>query len=520
MKHMNYSLLLFCLVFNLFSFGQSFIRTELPTVLSSPWEITYGPDGYLWISEKNGTIARVDPFTGSKNIVYTASEYFPGSPSEQLTLCHTPMIGAGTMGLALHPDFLINDSSFLYLFYSYNAGTALNPKTSFKIARIKWDSALQTAGNETTILENIPSGYDHLGGRLLAVKQANRNFLYVSIGDHGISEDNSPGCYIPSESNPNNFTQHPDSLNGKILRLNLNGSVPYDNPIPGNPMFTRGHRNPQGFAFNSEKELVYDIEHGDRTDDELNLLKAGMNYGWKTVRGFPEDESFPNEATVYANYTPHPLIANDRLVSPIFSWCTVPPPPGSPNSDWCTVAPSDGIYYGNKAIHQWKNSVLVTTLKDGTTTDKSVHLIRLSEDGTSLCNSTLLPNHEILFAEDQSLNGRLRDITLSPDGRTVFLINNGGTDRDKITVYHYNPSADLLESELLMFPNPASTNLYFTAAVKLKQIQIFDSVGKLVWTLESEDITGISISSLSDGVYSILALGEDQIKRIAQFIKK
>ncbi|MGZ3921502.1 MAG: hypothetical protein ACXVC7_14475, partial [Bacteroidia bacterium] len=81
--------------------SQSFIRSELTTTLSTPWEMTFGPDGYLWISEQGGTVSRVDPNTGAKQIVFTATDYCNGSPAEQCTACFQPSIGVGTLGLTL-----------------------------------------------------------------------------------------------------------------------------------------------------------------------------------------------------------------------------------------------------------------------------------------------------------------------------------------------------------------------------------------------------------------------------------
>jgi hypothetical protein len=85
--------------------AQNFIRTELPTELTSPWEIVYGSDDFLWLTEKDGNIARVNPTTGDKTIVYTALDYFPGSELEDSPTCPGFSIGKGTLGLALDPDF-------------------------------------------------------------------------------------------------------------------------------------------------------------------------------------------------------------------------------------------------------------------------------------------------------------------------------------------------------------------------------------------------------------------------------
>src|SRR6201989_879567 len=83
--------------------AQNFIRSELTTLLDTPWEIIYGPDGFLWLTEAGGKVVRVDPATGAKTVIYTAPDYFPGADSETSTLCFLPKIGSGTLGMALHP---------------------------------------------------------------------------------------------------------------------------------------------------------------------------------------------------------------------------------------------------------------------------------------------------------------------------------------------------------------------------------------------------------------------------------
>lgn len=307
------------------SSAQSFQRSELPATLSTPWEMTYGPDGYLWLTESGGRVSRVNPTTGTKSVVYTAPDYFGGAPSEASPLCFQPGIGAGTLGLALHPDFLNSATSYIYYVYSYNQGTAASPTTQFKIVRLTWDATQEAVVSSTTIVSSLPTGYDHLGGRLLAVRQQGNVYLYFTTGDNGISETNSPDCYNPQTINPNNFAQDPTTKNGKVHRFNIDGSVPADNPLPGNSFFTRGHRNPQGLAFNPTNEVVYEIEHGDRTDDEINILTKGLNYGWKNVRGY-HDGNYPGELAYIQNYIPNPSIRFDRLEPAWYAWATTPPP--------------------------------------------------------------------------------------------------------------------------------------------------------------------------------------------------
>lgn len=490
-----YLLVIFALPW--FTGNAQFVRSELPTQLDTPWEITYGPDGFLWITEAEGTVSRVNPTSGDKQIVYSASDYFDSAPSENSPECPDKKIGRGTLGLALHPDFLNSDSAFIYFVYSYNQGDVQNPQTKFKISRLKWDNNSESVLQADDLITNLSNGYDHWGGRLLSAKIAGNNYLFYSIGDLGLSEDSHPTCYSNQADNPNNFTQDPDSLNGKIHRFNMDGSIPFDNPISGNSFYTRGHRNPQGLAYNHVKEIVYGIEHGDRTDDEVNLLQSGMNYGWKNVRGYHNDSSFIGEEQYVNNYVPNQNIPNDQLMEPITSWCTDTAANGSSWSDWCTIAPSDGEYYELGLIYPWSNCLLVTTLKDGNYSDRGVRALFLNEDGTQVLDE------QTFFTADQALNGRLRDLTFVPYGNRVFLINNGGADRDKITVYDYTHDyGPISPYPILIYPNPSTSYFDISSQEEVISVLLFDVNGRKLLE-EFGEITSINVQTLSQGQYIV-----------------
>ena len=489
--------------------SQTFIRTELPTALSTPWEITCGPDNFLWLTESGGKVVRVDPADGSKTVVYTAPDYFPGSPLENSLLCPEFSIGAGTLGLALHPDFMDSSSSYIYYVYSYNSGSASAPATKFRVKRLKWSAATNSVVSDTNVVNSISTGYDHLGGRLMAIKQNGTSYLFLSVGDNGRSEQNSPECYSPQSTNPNNFAQDVTTLNGKIHRFNVDGSIPSDNPIAGNSFFTRGHRNPQGLMYNPTLDLVYDIEHGDRTDDEINVLYKGMNYGWKNVRGYRDDNSYPGEGDFAANYVPDPSVPNDSLVDPLFAWCTTAVSSEVPE-DWCTVAPSGGIYYGSDGIPQWKNSLLVVTLKEGVSTEREVYQFKLQASGELVPSTASDPNPKKFFGEDQALNGRLRDIAVSTDGRSIYLINNGGTDADKITVYQVDTATFIsvhpsLRRDIQLFPNPVGDMLTIEGLdndTDLLDIQITTLLGTST-SVAMDQAHRIDVSGLTNGIHFI-----------------
>lgn len=502
---------------------QTFVRSELPTQVSTPWEITFGPDSMLWITENNGRVSRVHPETGSKTVVYTAPDYFGGSPLENSLLCPSLSIGSGTLGLALHPDFTTAGSSYIYFMYSYNSGTSGSPSTRFKIRRLEWNPASEQIVGYQDIVTGISNGYDHLGGRLLAVKQNNIPYLFVSIGDHGSSETNSPQCYNPQSDNPNNFAQDPTTDNGKIHRYHMDGSIPADNPIPGNSFFTRGHRNPQGLVYNSDLNILYDIEHGDRTDDEINILEKGMNYGWKNVHGYHSDDNFPGEATYVANYVPNPQIPNDHLVEPIYAICAVHTPSSNNGTTWCTVAPSDGIYYNSHAIPAWTNSILMVTLKKGDSTDMELYQFKLNAQGSMEASTSQHPNPKKYFTADQQLNGRLRDVAISPDGKKVYLINNGGATSatDKITVYTYIDTSSLESLPFNLYPNPSTETLIVQLPEnKPSVIRIFDTKGAKIHEIKSQsDFITLNISDLKAGLYW-LSYESETLQRIERFVKE
>ena len=342
-------------------------------------------------------------------------------------------------------------------------------------------------------MTNLPNVYDHWGGRLISATLNGSHYLVYSIGDLGISEDSNPNCYPNQADNPNNFTQDPDSLQGKIHRFNMDGSIPDDNPVPGNSFYTRGHRNPQGLAFNPIYGLIYDVEHGDRTDDEVNLLRSGMNYGWKDVRGFANDGSHPGEDQFATNYVPHPNIPGDELTDPLYSWCTDPNLNGTSWSEWCTVAPSVAEYVDNYQIPEWNNSLLVVTLKDGDYTDKSLRVLHLNNDGDAIIGE------ETFFAEDQDTNGRLRDVAIAD--LSVFLINNGGTDRDKITVYQYVIVCSPWPPETLeIFPNPSEGIFNFHAPDTIVSTYVYSLTGDLVNEQHGE-LYSVDLSNIANGYY-------------------
>ena len=269
---------------------------------------------------------------------------------------------------------------------------------------------------------------DHVSGRL-AIGPDRK--LYLSVGDQG---SNFGGNYcitnraqqIPSASDV--AERDWMKYQGKLLRVNLDGTIPADNPtIAGvrSHIYSYGHRNIQGIAFGPDGK-VYTAEHGPSTDDELNLIRAGKNYGWPNVAGYQDDRAY-----VYGNWS-----AASSCSALRFNADAVPPEvPQQKESAWrhadftpplktfftvdngydfrargaATIAPSGLKLYpgGANAIPGWANSLLLVALKAG-----RVYRMKLSADGTSIAGDA-----EEVF----KTTNRYRDIALAPDGRRIYL---------------------------------------------------------------------------------------------------
>jgi glucose/arabinose dehydrogenase len=311
--------------------------------LEHPWSIVVMPDGNLLVTERPGHLRRIDAATGA----VTAIGGMPDVRAES---------EAGAMGLALDPDFGTNGR--LYLCYS--TGWTLSPGNRL--------SAFTLKGNELTgeevLLDDLPGAKWHNGCR---VEVSPDGHLFASMGD----------------ATQAGAAQDPQRPHGKIFRLNRDGSVPADNPFPNAPVWSYGHRNPQGLAFRPESGELWSTEHGPDTQDELNRIEKGGNYGWPLCRG---TDACPG----LADY--RPAIAEfdrDR-----------------------TVAVSDLIFYRGDAFPDWRGDILFVTLKTG-------RLYRLDLEGDRVVGAEILLDDEF---------GRLRDIAEGRDG-SLYLATSNGEDR-------------------------------------------------------------------------------------------
>jgi glucose/arabinose dehydrogenase len=228
--------------------------TVVAAGLEVPWALAFAPDGRLFVSERPGRIRVV------KN---GRLESAPAA-----TLPAAAQGEGGLMGLALDPAFA--QTGRLYACYTTEKRGRLVNRVVTLIPR---DGATP---DERVLVDDIPGAGIHDGCR---VKFGPDGKLYVTTGDAGQSR----------------LAQRRDSLAGKILRLNPDGSAPADNPFPGSPIYSLGHRNPQGLAWDRGGRL-FAAEHGPSGvpwgHDELNLIRPGRNYGWPEVYGRGDDPRF------------------------------------------------------------------------------------------------------------------------------------------------------------------------------------------------------------------------------------
>ena len=321
-------------------------------VLSSgfthPWELVWGIDNFIWMTEREGKISRVDPVTGNVVVIADLNEVVAKGEG-------------GLLGMALHPDF--DKTPEVFVAYNYIKSGAYLEKV------VKYSYNGSALINPVILLDDIPANTFHNGCRLLISSDLK---LFITTGDAG----NQPSA------------QEINSVNGKILRINLDGSVPSDNPFPGSPVWSSGHRNAQGLVFVNDK--LYSSEHGPNSDDEINLIGKKQNFGWPDVKGFCNE----NSEKIFCQ--------SNAVVEPLYAWTP-------------TIAVCGLDYYTNEQIPQWKNSLILATLKDNT-----LYQLRLNGSGSKI---------EELREIFRGTYGRLRDVCIAPDGKIYVSTSNGSNDK-------------------------------------------------------------------------------------------
>ncbi len=413
-------------------YGQTphFERTILRSKLADPWSIVYGADDHLWITEsKTYRVLRIDPETKDMKVVLDLSMAREFPRYDTLDLDDKPWPQGGLMGMVLHPKFT-EGSPYVYLAYIYKHLSG-NDFMS-KLSRFRYDEHTNLLRDEEVIDQEIPGSNDHNGGRLEWTQQNGKYFLFYALGDMGAGQYSNVGR--------ENHAQDLNRKEGKILRYSLDFAT--NSPLHGSPVYSFGHRNPQGLSWakSANFSYLYSCEHGPMSDDEINLIEQGKNYGHPLIVGYADGNynglaaAVSDDKKIQGEWnTMLPLIEDEAATAtlwgteyrdPLYSFM----PTGNDslrvkmekirsgeNQDWQSIAPSSLIYYNHRGIPAWQNSLLVTSLKQG-----AVYRITLTADGRGVQGDP-----ERLFAADV----RYRDICLSPDGRRIYLI----TDRSAVT---------------------------------------------------------------------------------------
>lgn len=422
---------------------QQFRMKVLVTGLENPWEVTWGPDGYLWVTER--TARRIDRINPANGLVSVAAQ-FPDALA--------PGGQDGLLGLALDPGLLKGTGNdYVFTAYTY-LDKSRPPRTSYtdpsspyrylftKIVRLTYDAASGKLSDPLELISGLPASTDHNSGRM---KIGPDGKLYYTIGDGGNDQLGNWCTPIQAQRLPTaDEVASKDwfAYQGKSLRLNLDGSIPDDNPVINgvrSHIYTYGHRNMQGIDFAADGTL-YASEQGPKTDDEINILLPGRNYGWPYVAGFRDNKAYqyarwadattPCAQLTFSDLAIDPSVPRQdetawtgEMENPIATMFTVPSdwnfadPKCASNYFvcWPTVAASSIEVYQPKpgqGVPGWENSLIVTTLKRS-----SLYLVPLAADGRTLRGPI-----ERFF---QSVN-RFRDTAVSPDMKTIYVATDNG----------------------------------------------------------------------------------------------
>lgn len=321
---------------------QDGVRFRVETVASGltvPWSLAFAPDGRLFVSERPGRVRILDVASGTSTLALTVEGVFAQGEG-------------GALGVALDPQFAEN--GHLYLYHSATAGNAAVNRV------VRYREVSGALVERLVVLDNIPAAGIHNGGR---IRFGPDGLLYVTAGD-------AANTSLPQDLG---------SFAGKILRITRTGTVPVGNPFGASPIFSWGHRNPQGIDWDPLTGDLWSSEHGATGNDEINVIRAGLNYGWPTIQGAQTMAAMERPIEFY-----------------------------SP-----AIAPSGASFYRGDRFPAFRNNLFVAALAGQL-------LLRLQIEGGRVVAQERLVDDRF---------GRLRDVVTGPDGYLYVATNQDSNSR-------------------------------------------------------------------------------------------
>lgn len=415
--------------------------------LADPWEIIYGPDNKLWITEAKGyRLYTMDPVTGDRDTVLDVSAGSTFLPAGERTEFNSFNNGAGAQGgfagMALHPKFLdpTDPQNYVYIGYVFSGSSGGTPNGIIytnKLVRFTYDPGTGKLGSPVSLCDTLPGSNDHNSQRMIIVPVGADHYLFYASGDMGAGQ-------FSNRLRPNS-AQNIHSYEGKILRFNLvpdedagrDAWIPNNNPFNAtlgvqSAVWVTGVRNNQGFAYDSTLNILYGSSHGPYSDDEINIIQEAKNYGHPIVIGYAADNNYNGStagaaATDGAGVSSCPPITDESGTAatlpdykdPLFSayaqpaavinniWNTNPGNGGWPSEGWSGLD-----LYQHTLIPGWYKSLVASSLKWG-----RLVRIRVKPAGDSV-RAIGLTDTASYFGS----TNRFRDLAITKGGKDIYVV--------------------------------------------------------------------------------------------------